>query len=132
MREFRRKEKTHITAVRLDLDTEGFAYQKWGGTQRCRRGDWLVNNNGDTYTIDAETFDRTYHEVSPGVFEKKSTVWAMQADEAGTIQTKEGSTAYEAGDYLVFNDPGGKDGYAMKPETFYGLYEPARNPGSHA
>jgi hypothetical protein len=83
------------------------------------------------YTIDAETFGATYHEVSPGLYEKKSTVWASQATQPGTIQTKEGSTAYEAGDYLVFNDPAGKDGYAMKAETFHGLYEPADLAPSH-
>lgn len=132
MQEYRRKEKTHITAVRLDLDTGGFAYQKWGSTQHCKRGDWLVNNNGDTYTIDAETFDHTYHEVSPGVYKKDASVWARQASEAGTIQTKEGSTAFETGDYLVFNDPAGGDGYAIKAETFLGLYEPAGNAGSKA
>ncbi len=125
MQEYRRKEKAYITAVRMDLDTEGFTYQKWGGTQRCKRGDWLVNNNGDTYTVDAETFGRTYREVTPGVYEKHSKVWARQADASGTINTKEGSTGYEAGDYLVFNDAAGKDGYAMKAETFQRLYEPA-------
>ena len=124
MQEYRRKKLTSVTAVRLDLDTEGFVYQKWGGQQRCKRGDWLVNNQGDVYTIDAETFERTYHMVSPGVYQKNSNVWAEKADTSGTIQTKEGSTAYEAGDYLVYNDSAHKDGYAMSEKTFHSLYEP--------
>jgi hypothetical protein len=107
----------------LDLDTNGFEYQKWGGAQRCKRGDWLVNNQGDTYTIDEETFGRTYRMVSPGLYEKNASVWAEQAIESGAIQTKEGSTAYCAGDYLVFNDPDRKDGYAMKESKFRDLYE---------
>jgi len=123
LREYRRKKSALITAVRLDLDTEGFVYRKWGGTQRCKRGDWVVNNQGDVYTVDGETFDRTYRMVSPGVYVKNAPVWAQQAEESGTIQTKEGSTAYEAGDYLVFNDPDGKDGYAMPKEEFHSLYE---------
>ncbi|MFN0171142.1 MAG: hypothetical protein ACKV22_32395 [Bryobacteraceae bacterium] len=123
MQEYRRKKRTWVTAVRLDLDTEGFAYQKWGGTQRSKRGDWLVNNQGDVYTVDGETFDRTYRQVSPGVYEKDAPVWAEEAQQPGTIQTKEGSTAYKAGDYLVYNDPGGRDGYAMTKETFHSLYE---------
>lgn len=126
MRHYRRKERTFITAVRLDLDTDGFTYQKWGGTQRCKRGDWLVNNKGDVYTIDAETFDHTYRMVSPGLYEKSRPVWAEEASESGTIQTKEGATAYDAGDYLVFNDPDRKDGYAMKAEKFHELYEANR------
>src|SRR5258707_14820409 len=56
LQEYRRRERTHVTAVRLDLDTDGFTYHKWGSAQRCKRGDWLVNNQGDVYTIDAETF----------------------------------------------------------------------------
>ena len=124
LREYRRKEKTTVTAVQFDLDTEGFTYSKWGGTQRCKRGDWLLNNQGDTYTVDGATFARTYSEVSPGVYKKDASIWAEQAEAAGTIQTKEGSTDYEAGDYVVFNDAEGKDGYAMNAAKFHSLYEP--------
>jgi hypothetical protein len=66
LREYRRKKSASITAVLLDLDKEGFVYRKWGGTQRCKRGDWVVNSQGDVYTVDGETFDRTYRMVSPG------------------------------------------------------------------
>lgn len=124
MQQYRRKERTTVTAVQLDLETEGFTYQKWGGTQRCKAGDWLVNNHGDVYTVDREVFERTYHMVSPGVYEKSAAVWAEQADKSGKVKTKEGSTDYKAGDYLVFNDRERKDGYAMTSETFHSLYEP--------
>lgn len=112
-----------IIAVRVDLEIEGFTYEKWGRTQRCKPGDWLVNNADDTYTIDAETFAKTYREVSPGVYEKDAPVWAERAEVAGVISTKEGSTVYEAGDMLVFNDADRRDGYAMSAETFESLYE---------
>ena len=124
MEQYRRKERTSVVAVQLDLETDGFAYQKWGGTQRCKPGDWLVDNQGDVYTIDRETFARTYRRVTSGIYEKTGHVWAERADRAGTIQTKEGSTGYGAGDYLVFNDPDRKDGYAMNEKTFHSLYEP--------
>jgi len=123
VRQYRRKQRTFVTAVRLDLNTDGFTYFKWGGTQRCKQGDWIVGNQEDVYTIDRETFERTYQMVSPGLYEKVGPVWAEAAAEPGTIRTKEGATAYVAGDYLVFNDPDRKDGYAMKPETFHRLYE---------
>ena len=67
-------------------------------------GDWLVNNGGDVYTVERETFERTYRMVSPGVYVKIQPVWARVADEDGKIQTKEGETHYEAGDMIVFND----------------------------
>jgi hypothetical protein len=38
-----------VIAVKIDLDTDGLTYQKWGGTQRAKRGDWLVNNEGGVY-----------------------------------------------------------------------------------
>lgn len=124
MQQYRKRKQTSVTAVQFDLDTEGFEYKKWGGVQRCKHGDWLVNNQGDVYTIDAETFQATYRQVSPGVYEKSAPVWAEQADREGVIQTKEGSTAYEAGDYLVYNDPARKDGYAVKNNAFHSMYEP--------
>lgn len=123
MQQYRRKQRTSIAAIRLEVDTDGFTYRKWGGIQHCKRGDWIVSNQGDVYTIDAETFERTYRMVSLGVYEKIVPVWAEVASCSGTIRTKEGSTAYDAGDYLVFNDPDRKDGYAMKPSTFRDLYE---------
>jgi hypothetical protein len=125
--QYRKKKQTAVTAVQLDLDTEGFEYKKWGGVQRCKRNDWLVNNQGDVYTIDAETFQTTYRQISPGTYEKSAPVWAERANTPGVIQTKEGSTAYEAGDYLVYNDSSGKDGYAVKSTNFHSMYEPVKN-----
>lgn len=125
LEQFRRREKTTVIAVQVDLDTDGFSYRKWGGLQRCKRGDWLLNNQGDTYTVDRDSFSATYRNVSPGVYEKDAPVWARQAEAGGEIRTKEGTTDYDAGDYLVFNDPEGRDGYAMAAETFHSLYERA-------
>src|SRR5438874_2973604 len=85
-----------VVAVQLDLETEGFAYRKWGGTQVCKPGDWLVTNEGDTYTVDRETFARTYRATGPGTYVKVTPVWAEVARTAGGIGTKEGVTRYEA------------------------------------
>jgi hypothetical protein len=122
-RKYKKRADFFITAVRLDLDTEGFTYRKWDGVQTCKAGDWLVNNRGDTYTIDGESFARTYREISPGVFVKHAEVWADIAESAGTIKTKEGETRYQAGDYLVYNDGSGEDCYAVSKATFESQYE---------
>jgi hypothetical protein len=124
VQKYRRKQQTMVVAIRLDLDTDGLIYRKWGGTQQAKRGDWLVNNNGDVYTVDADTFARTYSELSRGIYEKTANVWARQAENSGIIKTKEGSTDYQPGDYLVFNNAGGEDGYAVTAERFHELYEP--------
>ena len=61
-----KKTTSRVAAVQLDLETRGFTYQKWGSTQTCKAGDWIVNNDGDVYTIDRDTFARTYRADSPG------------------------------------------------------------------
>ena len=120
---YRRRPSQFITAVRLNLDTNGFRYRKWGGMQVAKRGDWLVDAGGEIYTVDARSFRRTYKKVSPGVYLKKMPVWARVAKSAGSIATKEGATRYRRGDYLVFNDRRGRDGYAISRVKFRTLYE---------
>jgi hypothetical protein len=122
---YKKKVTSFVTAVQLNLETKGFVYSKWGGEQVCRRGDWLVNNNGDTYTVSLQSFAKTYQFVSPGVYVKSAPVWAEVAEKAGKVKTEEGETAYKAGDYLVFNNEDGTDGYAMSPEKFESMYEHA-------
>ncbi len=120
---YKKKAGAQVIAIQLSLDTEGFTYQKWGATQTCKSGDWVVYNNGETYTIDAETFSTTYKQVSPGVYAKTCFVWAEPATTSGAIKTKEGETHYKPGDYLVYNDVDKKDGYAVDAKTFNSLYE---------
>lgn len=115
-----------VTAVQLALKTKGFTYKKWGAVQRCKAGDWIVANRRDFYTVDRESFRRTYRRVSPGVYLKKTPVWAEVAAAAGRVKTKEGSTRYRRGYYLVFNHRNGADGYAMSPESFKRMYARAK------
>ena len=122
--EYVKRASQFVIAVQVDLETDGFTYEKWGSTQTCKRGDWLVHNNGDTYTVDRDTFARTYKQTSPGTYVKVTPVWAEVAIEAGEVRTKEGATHYQAGDYLVYNEPQGGDAYAVSKEAFERMYEP--------
>ncbi len=121
---FRRKPDQAVSAVRLALDFDGFSYRKWGDTQHASAGDWLVDNNGDVYTVGGETFARTYREVSPGRWLKVGPVWAERATEPGSVATQEGRTHYDAGDWLVSNREDGGDAYAISAGKFEDLYEP--------
>jgi hypothetical protein len=121
---YRKKADQLVLALALELDTQGFAYQKWGGTQRCKPGDYLVNNGGDVYTVDRATFEQTYQQVAPAQYFKTAHVWAWQTSEAGSVTTKEGITHYEAGSYIVSNDPDGKDSWAVTSEKFESSYRP--------
>ncbi len=124
-RKYMKRAGALVVAIQLNLETGGFTYRKWGGEQRCKPGDWIVNNGGDVYTVDRDTFARTYRPESADLYRKVAPVWAEKADHDGAIKTKEGLTHYKAGDYLVFNDEGRQDGYAVTAPTFEAMYEPA-------
>ena len=112
-----------VVAVRLALETDGLVYRKWGAEQRAKAGDWIVDNEGDVYTVDAAVFQQTYRQSGPGTFVKSTPVWAERARRAGSVSTKEGVTHYDAGDYIVSNNPDGSDEYAVPASKFESLYE---------
>ena len=125
LRKYVKRPNQAVVAVQLALETAGFTYEKWGGAQRCKAGDWIVNSNGDTYTVDRDSFARTYRATGPGTYLKTAPVWAEVAATSGEVHTKEGATHYQAGDYIVCNEPDGSDSYAMAKAQFEGMYEPA-------
>jgi hypothetical protein len=120
---FRRKPDHHVVAVQMNLDMDGLTYRKWGDEQHGKRGDWLVDNEGDVYTVDADSFAKTYRQVGRGAYVKTTPIWAEAAEAGGTVATKEGHTAHAAGDYLVSNNEDGSDSYAISAEKFRAMYE---------
>ena len=120
---YRKKPDQAVTAIKLDLETPGLKFKKWGAEQKARRGDWLVDNDGEVYTVEARSFARTYRKIGPGRYVKKTPVWAEVATQAGRIETKEGSSRYRRGDYLVYNERDGGDGYAVAAARFRKMYQ---------
>ena len=120
---YRKKPNQSIVAVQLNLSTDGFTYLKWGALQQCKQGDWLVDNNGDIYTIDREVFSKTYRQLQKGIFLKVTPVWAEIAEESGSVITKEGRFNYKIGDYLVYNNEDGTDAYCISAAKFESMYE---------
>jgi hypothetical protein len=123
-RRFKKKADRFVVAVQLNLDTDGFTYRKWGAEQRCKPGDWLVDNGGDIYTVDGAVFAKTYRRVSPGIYVKSTPVWAEVATKPGSVATNEGESHYKAGDYLVYNNEDGTDAYCVSRAKFESMYEP--------
>jgi Tfp pilus assembly protein PilP len=121
---YRKRVNSIVTAVQLKLETTGFTYTKWGGVQQCEQGDWIIDNNGDIYTIKSDIFTKTYLEISTGRYIKTALIWARVATESGVIKTEEGSSEYKPGDYIVFNE-GDVNGYCMNAEKFNEMYEKA-------
>ena len=121
---YRKRADQYVVAVRLDLDTAGFTYRKWGAEQRCQRGDWLVDNNDDIYSVDAEVFAKTYRKTGDGTYVKTTPIWAEIATADGSVPTKEGESHYKRGDYLVSNNEDGTDAYCISAAKFESMYEP--------
>ena len=119
---FVKRSSQAVAAVQLAVATKGFTYRKWGGVQRCKADDWIVDNDGDVYTVDRQSFRRTYRQLGPGLYLKKTPVWAEVAGVAGRVKTKEGSTGYKSGDYLVSNQKNGADSYAVPAKKFNRMY----------
>jgi hypothetical protein len=123
-----KKANQFVIAVRLDLEMDSLKYRKWGGLQRAKSGDWLVDNQGDVYTVDAKTFARTYRPLLgagrrlTGRYTKITPVWAHVATAPGKIKTKEGASSYKRGDYIVYNDRDGTDGYRISAAKFKAMY----------
>ncbi len=123
LQRYRKRPNQAITAIRLTLDTAGLRYTKWGAEQHCKPGDWLVDNSGDVYSIDANSFKKTYRQVEPGRYIKIAPVWAEQADSNGIFNTREGLSEYQKGDYIVFNNADRTDGYPVPEADFLAMYE---------
>lgn len=119
------KKAIPITAVQLKFSKAELAYEKWGGPQHAKEGDWLVDNQGEVYTIEAESFEKTYEAIGEGRFIKFAPIWAEQATSANSIVTKEGESFYSAGDYIIYNNEDGTDGYCITADLFKELYYPA-------
>ncbi len=120
---YKKKPNQTIIAVQLSLDTAGFDFQKWGAKQHCKKNDWLVNSNGDTYTIDQQVFTANYQQLTPGTYIKTTPVWAEVAKYNGWLETKEGKSRYMAGDYLVHNKEDGSDSYCINADKFEAMYD---------
>lgn len=122
-RRYRKKADQFVVAIQLNLETEGFTYWKWGAEQRCKQGDWIVDNAGEQHTVDGAVFARTYRRTSPGIYVKITPIWAEVAAESGKVATKEGVSHYQAGDYIVSNHEDGTDAYCISAIKFESMYE---------
>jgi hypothetical protein len=122
-RRYRKRADQFVVAVQLDLDTAGFTYRKWGAEQFCKPGDWIVDNDGDIYSVDAEVFANTYRKTGEGIYVKTTPIWAEVASQPGSVATKEGESHYQSGDYLVSNNEDGTDAYCISAAKFKTMYE---------
>jgi len=122
-RKYRKKAGQYVIALQLKLDTDGFTYRKWGAEQRCKKDDWIVDNGGDIYSVDAAVFANTYRQTGEATYVKATAIWAEKASQQGSVVTKEGTSHYHSGDYLVYNNADGTDAYCISAAKFESMYE---------
>jgi len=87
-----------VTATRLQLEFDGFTDHKWGADQRAQAGDWLVERDGETHTVAADSIARAYRAFGPGRWLKSTPVLAEAATQDGGEATKEGRMHFKVGD----------------------------------
>lgn len=124
LRQYIKKNNKPIRAVQISLPDCTLHYEKWGGTQRAKSGDWLVTNDNNHYTVERESFRETYRHLYGDWYRKTASVWAEIAESAGVIATREGTSQYLAGDYLVYNLPDRNDAYTVAKKEFEENYSP--------
>ena len=122
LKRYRKQQCESVFALPLTLHKATLRFHKWGNEQVAKEGDWLVSNDGELYTVDGDSFAKTYEPVGPCRYRKTGSVWAELADADGVMLTKEGSSAYRKGDYLVFNEPDRGDGYPVAKNRFEQQY----------
>jgi hypothetical protein len=124
LRRYIKKHTQVVEAMPLAIDGATLKYEKWGGQQQAQEGDWLVNNSGEFYTVEKNSFANTYQKIFGNRYRKVAPVWAEVADKDGEIVTKEGLTHYQSGDVIVCNNENKVDCYAIAKDVFVQTYQP--------
>lgn len=106
--------------------------QEWkstnGDTLNGAAGDWkLTGPDGSTWTVKPDIFAKTYGEVSPGVYAKTAIARAMKLNQPYTVQSLEGPSSGNTGDYLVIGP--NNEFYIVNGAKFEGMYSPLKTQG---
>lgn len=64
-------------------------------------GDWAVHEDGKTWSVRDDIFQKTYEPVGEGLWRRKGLVQARPANPGETINTLEGPNTAAAGDWIV-------------------------------
>lgn len=77
-----------------------------GATMQAGPGDWLVQENGATWSVRNDIFRSSYRHVSGHEWQRCGTVLARLAQPGETVDTVEGPTVAADGDWVVIGDTG--------------------------
>ena len=90
-------------------------------------GDWLVEEDGKSWSVRDDIFWAGYRHVSGSQWQRRGTVLARIAQPGETIQTLEGPTVAADGDWVVKGDHG--DQWPVPADVFAHHYAEPRSMG---
>lgn len=94
-----------------------------GDMLRARRGDWLVDDGGRSWTVRADLFGLSYEHLTGRTWRASGTVTAHPAVERTVITTLEGPATAEPGDWIV--EGTGGERWPVTANVFWNHYERA-------
>jgi hypothetical protein len=95
-----------------------------GADLRAEAGDWeLVDDDGDRWTVAADTFTRSYQRSPDGHYRKRELIDAVRLTGRAEISTLEGAATAEIGDWLLRDAVGAV--WPVPDGTFRARYRPA-------
>ncbi|BBZ23012.1 hypothetical protein MHIB_14300 [Mycolicibacter hiberniae] len=77
-----------------------------GATMQADAGDWRVHDGGATWSVRNEIFRSSYLHIRNNEWQRCGTVLARRAHPGETIETAEGPTAADDGDWVVKGEAG--------------------------
>lgn len=98
-----------------------------GATMQAGPGDWLVEEDGKSWSVRDDIFRAGYRHVSGSQWQRRGTVLARIAQPGETIQTLEGPTVAADGDWVVKGDHG--DQWPVPADVFAHHYAEPRSMG---
>lgn len=101
---WRRARKTQICGAEQITDAPVTIRTIWGAELTGKVGDYIVwdeLNTADQWIVAGAVFTSTYLQFEPRRFEKISTTEVQEIAEPVSVESAEGTTDGEAGDYLA-------------------------------
>ena len=95
---FQRKGRVHAYRTEAELDWT----TSMGSTLRAEPGDWIVEDGaGRVWSVKPAEFAASYQATPDGMWERFGTVRAYRTDIVRTVETLEGPSRAEPGDWIV-------------------------------
>jgi hypothetical protein len=93
-----------------------------GDRMQARPGDWaVIDDDGHERSVAAEVFDSTHEQVGPQRYRRAGTVLAREATQREIINTLEGETVADQGDWIVQGQNG--EQWVVPAEKFRATYD---------